>query len=296
MGNSSPSHLDIYDAHITILRAAFARHEYEPLALSLYRVGPTLLLAGYLLLPPSSSVLVRHARFPVFLVYAYSCIESLLWTRTSSYALAYIMGASFAFGPLWTLNLLILRDARLEARRVERRPVQREKSEPTGAGVTTSENGTVDAQGLRERKKHREASPVPAASSTDADYEYFWQGLPTDFLTRLGWVTDLSLALRGAGWTHQIRTIPGPPPSITASLPSFPRLAPGVPRPASKRALLRRQLAIFFTHYLLLDVLKVLTMHDPYFMTLGAAAPLPPDFPSWLETSSLLLRLTRIFM
>ena len=292
MGSSPPDHLAISAQHIATLRAHFAQHTYEPLALSPYRSAGTLLLAAYLLLPlRPSSPFVRNLRFPVWLFYTASCIDSLIWTRTSSHGVAYIIGAAFAFGPMWTATLLVFRDARREARRVERRRVVRGGERDEGVETTGRENGAVDSRGLHKRKPH--ASPSAKADADSDEFEYFWQPLPPDLPTRLNWVVDLGLALRGAGWAHQIRTLPGPPPRITATLPSPPRSSSATAAPRSRAAVLRRELTILATRYLLIDALKVLAMHDPYFLSLGAAHPLPPSFPAILADSPWRLRVAR---
>ena len=293
MGSSPPSHLAICAQHTATLHAHFAAGTYEPLALSPYRTAATLLLAGYLLLPPTPSPLVRHLRFPVWLLYTASCVDSLRWCRTASHGVAYIAGAAFAFGPLWTAALLVFRDARTDARRVERRPVSSARAGGTaGAETSATENGSADAAGLRQRKPS-EAPPARDDARPDG-FEYFWQGLPADLPTRLDWVADLGLALRGAGWTHQVRTLPAPPPDVAAHLPAPPpRSAPAAPAPASRAAVLRRELAVLATRGLLIDALKVLAMRDPYFLSLGAAHPLPASFPPLLAQHPLLLRAAR---
>ena len=51
---------------------------------------------------------------------------------------------------------------------------------------------------------------------------------------------------------------------------------------------------MFLTRYLILDILKVALMHDPYFLSLGPSYPLPTKFPAVLAAHPLLLRFTRL--
>ena len=295
MGSSYPSHLEVYDQHVRTFYTAVAQGFYEPLVLSLYRLVGTLLLAGYLLLPPSSLAIIRYARFPVFGIYTYTCIDTLLSARTCSHAVSYILGAAFAFGPLWASKLLVFSDARLEARRVEERIARKEEGSSLANGAGTSGADGAARQDLRQRKPLANGSLQLGDQSSESKIEYYWQSCPSDFRTRAGWIVDLSLALRGPGWAHQIRTIPGPPSYITATLPSPPRTSPVVAARPTRSAILRYQLYMFISRFIALDIFKLLLMHDPYFLGLGPNAPLPPYFPPFLAAHPTVLRNVRLF-
>lgn len=110
------------------------------------------------------------------------------------------------------------------------------------------------------------ADPSRGHASPDQISEYIFQPLPSTFLHRLDWVVDVMTNLRGINWSHRAPHQPPHPPKTP---------------PPSRSELLRSTALSLLLHYFLLDVLKTISLNDPYFLTLSAppsSSPFP--FPS----------------
>ncbi|EAW09996.1 wax synthase family protein [Aspergillus clavatus NRRL 1] len=97
------------------------------------------------------------------------------------------------------------------------------------------------------------------------DGSFYWQGYPDTLYHRLTWLLDLFSSLRGVGWNWRI--------------PGLPRL-PEVDQPCVTEyratSLLKTSLCRTAVYYVLMDILRMLVMLDPYFWGLIDTPPLPP--------------------
>ncbi|CZR51304.1 uncharacterized protein PAC_01179 [Phialocephala subalpina] len=128
--------------------------------------------------------------------------------------------------------------------------------------------------------------------------EYYWQAYPEKLSQRISWVLDLIANFRGPGWNWAIPPLPSPPPSIMGQLShghvdassKSGRSSIGLQRYDTRSALIRRRVPQFIIGYFLLDILKVLMMHDPYYIF----GPTTYRLPSYLQgLSPLSLRFIR---
>ncbi|RHZ52924.1 hypothetical protein CDV55_100510 [Aspergillus turcosus] len=92
----------------------------------------------------------------------------------------------------------------------------------------------------------------------------YWQGYPDSICHRLSWLLDMFGSLRGAGWNWRIPGLP-PIPNISSKDQQTPTDGKQLAEDAPSSNLLRISFLRTARYYLLMDILKVLTMLDPYF-------------------------------
>ena len=271
------------------LDEGLASGEYKPFVWPYDALGPTLLIA-YLLLPPTDSKVVHHARYPLFALIVYLSVDSALNCRSSMVTVGYGIGLLNAFTVLWTASLIIWNDARGEFKRIEEHDVADGSSwltDQQANGSTTGAEKLGDGD-VKARRVDSEAKGSPGSlphrkdrngSGSSTARTYVWQSLPPTFHHRVDWVCDLVSNFRGVRWNHQISSLPSPPPHIQSTLQD-PSIPPADPRSHLTRAdLIRRDLPAFLLCLIALDVLKTITLQDPYFWGLPPSTPSPFPYP-----------------
>ena len=279
---------------------AFQHSTYEPFVWPYRALGPYLLIF-YLLVPPSKSQYVYLLRFPVFLAIVYLSAEAILQCRSPLVTMGYGIGLLNAFAILWSATLLIFNDGRADFRRIEGRRMQSgakgEAPTATGHAIASEHaNGEVMITGGESDKGttlragpvctvlSQKGNNVIQANKGNGNAEYVWQGLPSSFVHRLDWVTDLVCSFRGPRWSYRISGMTPPPPRVQKSL-NNPALKPPTPESHLTRAdLIRYNLPRLFILIFLLDGLKTLAMRDPYFWSLGSQVPSPFPHPRLSRT------------
>ncbi|ROT36910.1 hypothetical protein SODALDRAFT_361742 [Sodiomyces alkalinus F11] len=202
-------------------------------------------------------------------------------TSSTNVALAYAAGLWGYWSIMHNLTMLVWSRPQSEAERVARR--RREKQEPQPTGTTHS--------GSRSRDQ------ATAPGSDTKQFEYYWQAFPVDgtFLERLEWAFDLYSTFRGAGWNWAVPNIPSPQrPEKPLSgelvkMDTIPlKTRTGYATYPTVRDFVRTKVMACVYAYVVLDVLKVLMMRDPWWI-LGPGhlldqVPLPPyldAIPTW---------------
>lgn len=309
-----------YHSLITLYTNQFndsiARGEFQPFVWP-YRSFGVYLTLLYLLIPPTKSRIVFHARYPVFAFLVYWSVKAIRECRSAAVAPGYGNGLMNGWAILWMGSLIVFNDARGEFRRIEE--VERVEGGGEGGGEGEGkERGcamkeSVDGQGLRNRHLNGSASKdvgstlgsgdingeAPAASDHSKP-RYAWQSLHPSFPRRLNWVCDLVSNFRGLGWSHQVFSVPSPPASILSTLQPSPHPTPatlptGISRYPTPRAVIRKALLTLALGYLACDILKVVMMYDPYFW--GVLSSPPPSYlPALIRTSSVLMRIYRLVL
>jgi len=270
--------LSHFQSHLTHL----LYENFIPFIYPLHALPPTLLVL-YHLLPPSRSPLIYYVRYPLFIAIVWLSVSSMMQCRSAMVTVGYGIGLLNAWCVLWGATLLVWRDFRGEAGRVE---VQGEMggkqlddlADGEGTGMEQSEDRgirsrIVDSDGKRTGKDD------DGEQSTTTDVKIVYQSLPTDFLHRLDWVLDLVTNFRGTRWNHQIHGLPPPPSDIQAGLADHSFPAPTSQSHLTRADLLCRDLPTFLLCCVALDVLKTLTMQDPYFWGLGPSSSSPFRYP-----------------
>lgn len=283
------------------LLVSSSAHKITPFVYTFRLLGP-LLLTFYLLIPPTTSRLVFYARYPLFAFIVYLATQAIWECRSDGPASGYLIGLTCAWSTLWGATLVIFADARSEFKRIERRAGGKGKDQRVAEDgieeVFVSGQGGGDGvkQELRRRNNEkgitkstpithssqqatsRQTSPLNAPSADNSAY-YVWQGLPSTFLHRLGWVLDLVSNSRGVGWNYQVPTLPPPPSNILSTLrPPFPDSPLPPASPPSRVSFFRSTLIAFACGYLFCDTCKYLMLHDPYFL-FPPAPPSSSPFP-----------------
>lgn len=269
-----------------------------------FRLLGSLLLVFYLLIPPTTSKLVFYFRYPLFAFIVYLATQAFFECRSNGPVSGYLIGLTCAWSTLWGATLVIFSDARRDFKRIERRTRSRGEdgadADNGSEGAFASGRGGDEKQELRRRDNKngianstpishssqptdlQQTSPLNGPSADDFTY-YVWQGLPSTFLHRLGWVLDLACNFRGVGWNYQNASLPAPPPQILSTLrppsPHYPLPPANTPTRAS---FIRSTLIAVPFHYLMCDAVKYFILHDPYFFSYPAPSSSSPyPFPSF---------------
>lgn len=215
-----------------------------------------LILFIYLLTPSLKGSAVRWSVFAAnFAVQLWVVLN----VRTQYPTFGLIIGFFCGWNILWSANLLIFNNARDRYKKIKRTPGNPPK--------------------------------------------YEWQPLPKDnIVTRLGWAADLVFNSRGIGWDWKVSGTPSRPPAVEASLQGISvadakksdvaRTSQGRIRfdtPAQALAFHGRQL---LQAYVILDLLKTIMNHDPYFWGMMDQPP-PSYLPAAITSSPILTSLYR---
>lgn len=235
----------------------------------------------------------------------------------------YMIGLMTAWWLVWSTTLLVFTDLEHDFMRIERlsagdiiQPQQDVSSIPLASTENSldstveqqncafydKEDGQVKAcnnrQNLAEERSRISGNNLTASSIREQDI-FHWQPYPQKFWHRLDWSLGLLYNLRGPEWNWRAPHLGPIPRSIHAQLHSG--FGPNLQTQDDATSLdaRRRLKAAFITclkAYLLLDIVKVLMMRDPYFQ--GRASPdFPPPFPlHWLGAHPLLIRFYRLFI
>ncbi|KAF2273845.1 uncharacterized protein EI97DRAFT_423663 [Westerdykella ornata] len=278
----------------------------------------TLVAILYLLIPHRDRPWLRRARFLVWAWMAAFSTYTIAGTKARGMAPAFGVGVVSSWGVIWVGTILVVHDAQTEFKRIERRSRvlenEREGDETGSAQANGSHDHVLDstADETAENIGNGHSRELKGTISGQQK-EYFWQSYPThDFRQRLNWVLDIFSNFRGVGWNWRPASIPPPPSFIQAQLTApfidyKPHPSPShishhhhhhrshnprhPPTPVlTRRTLLLQNLKLFLTGYLIIDALKTLMNHDPYFW-----GHLSSPAPSYLPTlPPILLRTYRL--
>lgn len=290
--NPTPtSHYDVLQQFHQRLDEGLASGEYEPFVWPYRAFGPNLLIL-YLLIPPMKSKIVYYARYPLFALIIYLSVDSILKCRSPMMTLGYGIGLLNAWAVLWSATLIIWNDARGELRRIEEHDGGDEDLPLNQAeGATTGAEKQMDGD-LRPRRlgggaKDSSGSPQETSKRSNSSNGkiHVWQTLPPTFHHRLDWVCDLVSNFRGVRWNYQISGLPPPPRHVQTSLEeSFVPSADAGPH-LTRTDLIRRDFPNFLMCLIALDVLKTITLQDPYFWGLSPSTPSPFPYPRLFRIS-----------
>ena len=243
------------------------------------------------MLPPTDSRIVHHAFYPVFGFFSWWNLRAISETKSASVAVSYGIGLVNAWAILWVAARMVFTDYRI-ARRVERRSdISRGSHEYSGDGSLVST--AREQNGATKRAVAQSSSrTIPTGEDHHGQSEYYWQTLPSGFTDRVCFVVDLLFSMRGPGWEHQARSIPGPPKEIAIQLnPSPPPTKSVVRDYADRRSLLRTNGIRFLKFQIYLDIIKTLMTHDQYFLGfVDPPAPAPSFFPNLIGQSPVLVK------
>jgi hypothetical protein len=299
--NWPQSHYDVIEHHYKQYDQAIASGQYEHF---LYPWGTfgALIVIVYMLIPHHNRPWLRKLRFLVFAWITGFATYSIMFTRANGMAPAFGTGLISAWSVTWIMAILVINDAETDFQRIERTEGvfgQGDVKKVTGSEAeekeaNESQNG-ADPKGQSYPKDH--------LGPRQRHGEFAWQPYPmSPFIERLDWVLDIFCNFRGVGWNWRTTSLPPPPKWVQEQLQRnsrnppqhSSRIRPGQARMYfTRRELLVKNAQRFIFGYVLLDALKTLMNHDPYFW--GIVERLPPSwYPNFLLSSPTLLRMYRL--
>ena len=206
----------------------------------------------------------------------------------------YGIGLACAWGCIMSLVLLVVDDIRSFTR------LELRKSEETNGGIHANaedDKASDRSQGVLRRRKgeaNEPLSPTTTASGPshqEKKHTLIWQPYPKSFSHAVEWSLDLMTAFRGVNWNFRIPTLPSLDMEISEGTQHHDLVSNFRTDPAIKKVQ-RRAVLSFFLHYFLLDLLKLIWTHDPYF--LGLATISSPHPLHSLHDYTSLVRLIRL--
>ena len=268
-------------------------------------LGAFLVLA-YLLIPHQKSPILKKSRYLVWSLSVAWAAYSIFYTRAGGAVASFGVGLSNAWSVLWFTVCLVAYDAQDEFCRIEVAEGASGNMKVEKVSAATPKGHTNDtATATSKENGHVDAANESVDQRTLDKPRRIWQyypGLP--FAERLDWVLDLLMNFRGMGWNWRIATLPSPPKAVleqlkgtetTVSRRFVQRSALSVRSYASAKDLLHSNIVSIVTGYLLVDVLKTMAIHDPYFIGF-IDAPAPSYMPNSIQASPILTRVYRLML
>jgi hypothetical protein len=284
---------------------------YKPFGYPWGAYGAVVVIA-YLLTSHQQSQKLRQARYIVWAVNAVHTVYAISRTRARGATCAYGVGIGMAWSLLWVTTILLVHDGQMEFKRIERAS-DTPDSHPNASSKKTLMRGPtdenfaysndIDSTTAIHQRKHMNGLIEPKESSTslEDDNKLIWQSFPAhSFWQRLDWVMDLMTTFRGATWNFRIPNLPDLPAEVQERMGSVQHNhqhhsgSEGSVN-EKKTALVRASLRNLFIAYIMLDILKTISLHDPFFRGL-VEAPAPAQFPWLLKSSPVLLRCYRLIL
>ncbi|KAL0939366.1 uncharacterized protein CTRU02_205976 [Colletotrichum truncatum] len=297
LANASPPFIAavVRDSYRAIFKARVAAGEAKPFVLPYGIFGSFILPILYMTIPHRKRPWVYAARWLVLAFIIAFNIKIMRETSSTNMSMGYTSGLSAFWGILSNINTFIFTAPQFEFERVARRKRSKTLSPKSSSRASSPVTRSNSQSGLRKRagsKKRRNQITAPDVNVDE--FEYYWQSYPGNgtFLQRLGWVLDLYTNFRGVGWSWAVSSVPSPAPPEhphteelvkmdTIPLETFV----GCQTYKDERDFLLRKIIPFITSYMILDVFKVKSTEDPYFIFGSTPFPLPPSLastPGWL--------------
>ncbi|KAF9878999.1 hypothetical protein CkaCkLH20_03232 [Colletotrichum karsti] len=288
----------VRDSYRAIFKARVAAGVAKPFVLPYGIFGTFILPILYMSIPHRKRPWVYAARWVVLAFIVAFNIKIMRETSSTNMSMGYSSGLSAFWGILSNVTNLVFTAPQFDFERVARRK-KTNTSSPKPSRKSSRSNSPVSRSssqsGLRKRagsKKRRNKVTAPEANVDE--YEYYWQSYPDNgtFMERLGWVVDLYTNFRGVGWSWAVSSVPSPAPPEhphteelvkmdTIPLETFV----GCQTYKNERDFMRRKIIPISMAYIILDIFKVKSTEDPYFIFGSAPFPLPPHLagtPPWL--------------
>lgn len=209
-------------------------------------------------------------------------------------ASGYGLGLMCVWGMVWSAAILVYNDPRTAFKRVEWRDTDKKE-----AAKSSIKSPSIPQRLTKPSMRNRGiygvvGGPHQPVEDEDevskSDRFLVWQSYPGNFRHRLDWVMDLCTSFRGPGWNWHIQTLPA------AAYPS-PTLLPAPP--SSTNLLKRIAIRDFLIWYLIVDILKTISMNDPYFWgiaPISSPAPNVAYLPSIVTNNLFLIKMYRLLL
>ncbi|EAL91938.1 hypothetical protein KXX16_007767 [Aspergillus fumigatus] len=252
--------------------------DYKPFYLWHLLVFTALPLCGLLI---SRRRGARYLRPVLFALILGTAVDVMRHRRALLGGNGYMGGLVTAWWTIWSATILIFNDAERDFARIER--CSRNAACPDKAPTPANENNPQSS----DKAANGHILKAKQYASQRESETLAWQPYPRAFLHRLNWALGILFNMRGPEWNWRISTLDPLPDSLqrqrTTRNGQPAREAMGktdnkADSQPDARARLMAILVTFLKHYLFLDLVKVLMMHDPYFWGLVESAPARP-FP-----------------
>lgn len=304
------THHDVIAQQVAKYDELIGSGQYRPFIYPSGTYGAALVIA-YLLIDHRSRPWLRRCRYIVWAWIVAFSTWCVINTRARNPATSFGVGLISAWATLWCAVMLVFNDAQTDFQRIERKErwmdEQSDDEEPSTASNSTQTETHANGNGLRKR--------APNSSNGDVGNKerpaqrkgtLAWQSYPTSpFLERLDWVCDVFCNFRGMGWNWRLSSLPPPPKHVQAQLhqnndtpissSSTHINRSGIHRYHTRSSLLRENAYLLIRGYFILDLLKTLVVHDPYFWNGSYSRP-PGYLPLFLKASPVAVKAARLLI
>ncbi|APA06584.1 hypothetical protein SS1G_12696 [Sclerotinia sclerotiorum 1980 UF-70] len=285
----APSPQDVIATHRRTFENRVAEGTLRPMVLPYHLYG-YILLGIYLSVRHTNRPILYKARWIVLAIMTWFQLKTLWHTSSKNMAISFVAGLMSSYGIATSLTWLVFMRPQFDAKRIERRKIQKYKSAThdnegkATAYAESTESGLrprvrINGEGGRstvgsKASSGRDVGTTHGQSNADGmtEFEYYWQSYPDNIRERLDWISDLVINFRGPGWNWTISTLPKPPPFIYAKLgepadeaSKNNKSSTGIKRFTTRLEILRTQVPRFIIGYFLLDAVKTTMMNDSYF-------------------------------
>ena len=287
---------------------ALSNGSIDPFVYPRETISVLVLLLAILFIPQMRTTyrIKRTTSVLAFLVVSWLCGSTVYRCRTIAFAGGYGIGLMCAWGIVASGYLLVFNDLGTAFQRLEKRDVTDENgtalenSRPQNGSVTTGRHlvGRSASSGLNNRKiwgvngTAITQATDPRGHQDQSQYSLVWQAFPEPLAHRLDWAIDLATSFRGVHWNWRVSSLPEidtPQKGISGSASGVLHSSP----PSAMQALRRQAVYDFILHYFLIDLVKTITITDPYFHgTASLSSPSPWLFLQGNPTLTWLIRLT----
>ncbi|KAE8150401.1 membrane bound O-acyl transferase family-domain-containing protein [Aspergillus avenaceus] len=208
----------------------------------------------------------RYVR-PLFLVLVFRlAIAAIRYRRAQLGANGYMIGLMSAWWFIWSATLLLFNDAERDFLRIERKSMESGKTADVPS-KRPAQNGNGHAP-----YKDKLHDAILAKDNATPHAEFLvWQPYPHALPKRLNWALGLVYNMRGTEWNWRLPGLDPVPLSVDSQLKSgtqsrrFQPLRKACTQWPDARTCVRTAATDCLKYALLLDVIKVLMMHDRYF-------------------------------
>jgi Membrane bound O-acyl transferase family len=270
--------------------AALSAGLIDPFVYPQETISVVVLLLAILFIPrlQATQQVKKITSISAFVLVVCLCASTIYRCRTIALAGGYGIGLMCAWGMVASGYLLVFNDAGTAFQRLERRDLKEESgvvtdhsSESNGSVVSGRNLENMGESASINKRIWGVNGPAPIIAlgsqndQSQPQHELVWQGFPESMVHRLDWVADLTTSFRGVHWNWRISTLPEndiPLPRSSAQASKTLRTSP----PSTTLALRRQAIRDSIVQYLFIDLVKTVTLTDPYFHgTAPISSPLP---------------------
>ncbi|KAJ5665097.1 uncharacterized protein N7477_007545 [Penicillium maclennaniae] len=269
---------DLEQSHEKQLESLLLQGVYKPVFLYHVVFFNCLPIIGMVIPRRRGTRYVRQFIYAISLAFA---LEMLRNHRTLLGGNGYMLGMMIAWWLVWCTTLFVFMDIEHDFQRIER-------------GAKLAADGDSSPGNTQEMSNQTETGDQSSQPL------FHWQSYPRKFSHRLEWCAGLLFNLRGPEWNWRVPHLGPLPQSVHKHLQpeylSNKFHAGGDATCMTSGQRLRAAFKTFLQSYLLLDILKVVMMRDPYFRGISGCDSMPPFPMSYLAPFPLLVTIYRYLL